>query len=113
LAVLGWQGKNKAKARQKQGKFMAVELSKEDRKQAMDSIERYFQEYMEEKIGNIAAIGLLDFILREIGPSIFNKGVAVAQAHMAARVADLDIDIHEETFAYWQTAGKKKSLPSK
>lgn len=92
---------------------MAIELSKEDRKQAMDSIERYFQQNRDEKIGNIAAMGLLDFILQEIGPSIYNKAVATVQAHLAARVADLDIDIHEETFAYWQTTGKKKSLRSK
>lgn len=88
---------------------MAIELSKEDRKQAMDSIERYFRENMEEKIGNIAAMGLLDFILKEIGPSIYNKAVGDAQVHLTARVADLDIDIHEETFGYWQSSGKNKT----
>jgi uncharacterized protein (DUF2164 family) len=92
---------------------MAIELSKEDRKQAMDSIERYFQETKDEKIGNIAAIGLLDFILQEIGPSLYNKAVVAAQVHLAARVADLDIDIHEETFGYWQASGKKKSRQPK
>lgn len=38
---------------------MSIELSKEDRKEAIASIERYFREHMEEKIGNVAASGLL------------------------------------------------------
>ena len=40
---------------------MTIELSKEDRAQAVASIERYFRENMEEKIGNIAAGALLGF----------------------------------------------------
>ncbi|MDB5847009.1 MAG: hypothetical protein JWP29_761, partial [Rhodoferax sp.] len=34
---------------------MTIEISKEARKEAIESIERYFRENMEEKIGNIAA----------------------------------------------------------
>ena len=52
---------------------MSIELSKEDRAQAIASIERYFLENMEEKIGNIAAGGLLGFVLEEIGPSIYKS----------------------------------------
>ena len=36
-----------------------IELSKEDRQQAIASIERYFQQNMQEKIGNVAAGGFL------------------------------------------------------
>lgn len=54
---------------------MTIELSKDDRERAIASIERFFRENMEEKIGNIAAGGLLGFFLEEIGPSIYNKGV--------------------------------------
>ena len=42
---------------------MTIELSKEVRHQAISSIERYFMENMEEKIGNIAAGALLGFFL--------------------------------------------------
>ena len=40
---------------------MTIELNKEARKVAIASIERYFQENMEERIGNIAAGALLSF----------------------------------------------------
>ncbi len=79
-----------------------IELSKEDRQQAMASIERYFRQNMEEPIGNIAAGGLLSFFLEEIGPSIYNKGVADAQERLQARVSELDFEVHEEAFSYWR-----------
>ena len=81
---------------------MPIELSKEDRQQAVSSIERYFRENMEEKIGNIAAGGLLSFFLDEIGPSIYNRGVADAQERLQARVAELDFEVHEDEFVYWR-----------
>jgi uncharacterized protein (DUF2164 family) len=81
---------------------MAIELSKEDREQAMASIERYFREHMEQKIGNVAAGGLLGFFLEEVGPSIYNKAVADAQERLQARVAELDFEVHEQEFGYWR-----------
>jgi uncharacterized protein (DUF2164 family) len=87
---------------------MTIELSKEDRQQAIASIERYFREHMEEKIGNVAAGGLLGFFLEEIGPSIYNRGVADAQERMQARVADLDFEVHEDEFGYWRKYQKKR-----
>ena len=90
---------------------MAIELTREDRSQAIASIERYFQEHMEEKIGNVAAGGLLGFLLEEIGPSIYNQGVAAAQERMQARVAELDFEVHEEEFGYWRKVDKRKAKP--
>jgi uncharacterized protein (DUF2164 family) len=87
---------------------MAIELTKEDRQQAIASIERYFREHMEEKIGNVAAGGLLGFILEEIGPSIYNRGVADAQERIQARVADLDFEVHEEAFGYWRKHDRQR-----
>ena len=52
---------------------MPIELPDQARKEAIASIERYFRENMEEKIGNVAASGLLGFFLEEFGPSIYNK----------------------------------------
>ena len=85
---------------------MTIELTKEDRVQAIASIERYFRENMEEKIGNVAAGGLLGFILEEIGPCIYNKAIVDAQERMQARVSDLDFEVHEEEFSYWRKYDK-------
>jgi uncharacterized protein (DUF2164 family) len=87
---------------------MAIVISKEAQKEAITSIERYFREHMDEPIGNVAAGGLLNFMLEEIGPLAYNKGVADAQERMAIRVSELDIDIHEDAFQYWRKADKRR-----
>jgi len=81
---------------------MPIELDKPVRDQAIASIQRYFEQHMDDKIGNIAAGALLGFFLEEIGPTIYNKGVADAQAAIQARVAEIDIEVHQDEFGYWQ-----------
>jgi uncharacterized protein (DUF2164 family) len=57
---------------------------------------------MDDEIGNIAAGGLLGFVLEEIGPVIYNKAVADVQERLQIRVADLEFEVHEEEFQYWR-----------
>lgn len=85
---------------------MSLELNKSDRAQAIASIERYFREQMEEPIGNVTAGALLGFFVTEIGPCLYNQGVADAQERMAARVAELDFEVHAPEFAYWKGADR-------
>ncbi len=87
---------------------MTIELSKEVRKEAIVSIERYFHTEMDEKIGNIAAAALLNFMLEEIGPSIYNQAVADVQERLQTRVAELDIEVHEDEFQYWRKAERQR-----
>ena len=81
---------------------MAIDLEKDAREQAVISIQRYFAENMDEKIGNIAASGLLGFFLDEIGPSIYNQAVRDVQERLSIRVAEVDMDVHEDEFTYWR-----------
>lgn len=87
---------------------MTIEISREARKEAVASIERYFQENMEERIGNIAAAALLGFFLDEIGPLVYNKAVADVQERLSARVMELDIEFHEDEFSYWRKVEKQR-----
>lgn len=87
---------------------MSIELTKEDRAQAIASIERYFKENMEEPIGNVAAGGLLGFFLEEIGPAVYNKAVADVQERLQTRIAELDFEIHEDEFVYWRRFERSK-----
>jgi uncharacterized protein (DUF2164 family) len=85
---------------------MTIDLSKEVRKEAVTSIERYFKEDMDENIGNITAAALLNFFLDEVGPSIYNKAVADVQQRLQAQIIDLDIEVHEDEFQYWRKKRK-------
>ena len=81
---------------------MAIELNKDARAEAIKSIERYFKDNMDEPIGNIAAGGLLNFFVEEIGPVIYNQAVAQVQERLQARIAELDLEVHEDEFQYWR-----------
>lgn len=90
---------------------MTIELTKDVRKAAIESIERYFLKNMDEEIGSIAAGGLLGFMLEEIGPSIYNQAVLDVQERIQARVAEVDIDVHEDEFRYWRKFDKPRRAP--
>ena len=80
---------------------MSITLNKESRATAVTSIERYFKDELDEKIGNIRAAALLNFFLEEIGPSIYNQAVADVQERLIGRVTEVDIECHEDEFGYW------------
>lgn len=71
---------------------LMIELTKDARKEAVASIERYFRENMEERIGNIAAGALLNFFMKEVGPTIYNKAVLNVQERLQARLSEIDIE---------------------
>ena len=87
---------------------MPVEIPKEARQQAIGSIERYFLENRDEKIGNIAAGALLGYFLEEVAPLVYNQAVADVQERLQMRVSELDIDHHEEPFGYWRKFDKAR-----
>jgi uncharacterized protein (DUF2164 family) len=80
---------------------MAITLSPEIRKQLLVSIKRYVTENLDEEIGDLKAGLLLDYCLKEIGPSVYNQAIADAQSYFTGRVADLEGVCHEEEFGYW------------
>ena len=61
---------------------MPIELNREARAQAVASIERYFSEELDQRIGNIGAGALLSFFLEEIGPLVYNQAVSEVQERL-------------------------------
>lgn len=85
---------------------MTIEIPKEARAQAIASIERWFQDHRDERIGNVTAGALLGYFLEEIGPLVYNRAVADVQERLQARIAEIDIEIHEDEFQYWRKHDK-------
>ena len=81
---------------------MTIKLSEEIRQRLIGSIQRYCAEHMDEPVGDLKAALLLDFCVREIGPSIYNQAILDAQSHLQDKVAEMDGDCHEAEFAYWR-----------
>ena len=86
----------------------ALELPKQARTEAIASLQRYFQEEMPEPLGDLPAGLFLNFILEEIGPVIYNRAIADAQARLASRVSDLSGELYADEFQYWPRHDAKR-----
>ena len=90
--------------------MISIELSKQARADAIASLQRYFQENLSEPIGDLPAGLLLNFILEEIGPSIYNHAIEEAQSHLQQRVSDLNGELYADEFQYWiKTDAKRRN----
>jgi uncharacterized protein (DUF2164 family) len=87
---------------------MKIEIPEQARADAIASIQRYFEENMPEPIGNLPAGLLLDFFVEEVGPAIYNRAVADAQARLAVRVSDLSGELYVDEFQYWPRADARR-----
>ncbi len=83
---------------------MTIELSPETTMQLNASIKRFVAEHLDQDIGDLKAGLLLDYCLREIGPAIYNRAIADAQAYFQGRVVDLEGACYEKEFTYWAAA---------
>jgi uncharacterized protein (DUF2164 family) len=90
---------------------MAVELADETRKHALASLKRYCNDDLDVEVTDLQAIALLDFMLKEIAPSVYNAAVADAQTFLRDRLSDLEATCAEPEFAYWPkgTSVRRKS----
>ncbi len=80
---------------------MAVVLPDDEKKQALASLRRYCTENLAPDLGDIEVAALLEFFLKEIGPSVYNGAVSDAQTYLRDRVADLEGTCYEPEFVYW------------
>lgn len=81
---------------------MSVELPKDTVDKIIGSIRRYFASQLDQEIGELQAKLLFDFLMQEIGPSIYNAAITDAQTYMRDRVADIDGVCFLPEFGYWQ-----------
>jgi len=76
-------------------------LKPETKKQLIASIRRYAAEELELDIGDLKAGSLLEYALKEIGPSIYNQAILDAQTFIQERALDLESIFSQKEFTYW------------
>jgi uncharacterized protein (DUF2164 family) len=87
---------------------MPITLDKETTNRSLSSLRRYCAEELDLELRELPAELFLEFILKEIGPSIYNSAMGDAQSFLRDRVADLEDACHEPEFQYWErSAGKR------
>ena len=86
---------------------MQITLSDENRKKAIASLRRYASEELDHELNELPAQLFLEFIVREIGPLVYNAAIADAQAYFRDRAADVEGVLYAPEFTYWQKSGKR------
>ena len=87
--------------------MITLELDEQQRSAAVASLKRYFEENLE-PLGELPAGLLLNFVLEEIGPVIYNRAIADAQTRLTQRVADLSGELYGDEFQYWPRYDAKR-----
>jgi uncharacterized protein (DUF2164 family) len=81
---------------------MAIKLEKETQKRLVGSIKRFYAEEMEDEIGDLKTMRLLEFFLRELGPNIYNQAIADAQKYFLDKAEDLGDAYYVPEFDFWK-----------
>ena len=68
---------------------MEIELTKEVREVLVENLKRYYWNERDEELNSLGAELLLDFIINDIGPYIYNKAIEDSYAYMNERIEDL------------------------
>jgi uncharacterized protein (DUF2164 family) len=80
---------------------MTIKLKTETQARFIASIKRYFAENLDDDIGDLKASLLLEFVMREMGPTIYNQAVADAQLRVQDMISELDTACYESDLGHW------------
>lgn len=86
---------------------MSIELTKEESAEIIPSLQRYFREEMDEELSDMRTKFLLNYIMQEIAPFAYNRGIQDAENYFRARVEELPSTCFEEGLTYWVPKKKK------
>jgi uncharacterized protein (DUF2164 family) len=73
---------------------MKVNIPKETKEQMVHKIQEYFVYERSEEIGELGAQILLDFMISELGPYIYNQGVKDAKAVVEQKTVSIEEDLY-------------------
>lgn len=76
----------------------SITIADDARKQAIATLREYCAEDMDVEIGDLKAELLLDFILTELGPTIYNQAIADARTFFEERAGDLAALCYHQEF---------------
>ena len=68
---------------------MEIELTKEVREIFIENLKRYYFKERDEELSDLGAELLMDFIVNDLGPYIYNKAVEDSYVYMNERIEDL------------------------
>ncbi|NIK75830.1 uncharacterized protein (DUF2164 family) [Paenibacillus castaneae] len=74
--------------------MVPLKLPKEHKLQIASGIQDYFQIEFDQEIGQLAAENVLDFMLKELSPYVYNQALADARKAIEQKMVALDEEIY-------------------
>jgi uncharacterized protein (DUF2164 family) len=81
---------------------MSLELTTQESQEAMHSLKRYFTAELDVELSELKAKLLLDYLMKELAPLAYNRGVADAESFFRNKLEDLTATCFEPGLTYWQ-----------
>jgi uncharacterized protein (DUF2164 family) len=80
---------------------MPLELDPHETREIVASLQRYFEKELESELSDLRAKLLLEYILQEIAPFAYNRGVKDAETFVRTKLDDLTGTCFEDGLTYW------------
>lgn len=74
--------------------MIVLKLPLEEKKVLIGNIQAYFETERGETIGDLAADSVLEFMIKELGPVIYNQALRDARSVVAAQVERIEEEIY-------------------
>jgi uncharacterized protein (DUF2164 family) len=73
---------------------MILKMPREQKIQIISLVQQYFREERDEEIGDLAAEFLMDFMMKQISPFIYNQAINDVQSIVSQKMALLEEDVY-------------------
>ena len=81
---------------------MAIELTKQEIADVIPSIQKFFREELDEELSEMRAGFLLNYVMKEIAPFAYNRGVKDAESYFRVKLEDLSATCFEDGLTFWK-----------
>ncbi|MFD1676610.1 DUF2164 domain-containing protein [Alicyclobacillus fodiniaquatilis] len=74
--------------------MLVLRIPREQKELFINNIQAYFETEKSERIGTLAAENLLDFMLKQLGPVIYNQAISDARSVVMQQMERVDEEIY-------------------
>jgi len=79
---------------------MRIRLTDDRRERMLRSIRKFFDEKLDQQLGEFAAERILEFFVKELGAPVYNQAIQDARAFLQGKLDDLDVEFYEPDEPY-------------
>ncbi|GGG86668.1 DUF2164 domain-containing protein [Paenibacillus radicis (ex Gao et al. 2016)] len=88
--------------------MMKLKLEREQKEALVERVQSFFELERDESIGTIAAEQLLDYMLAELGPYVYNQAITDARKTVTERLQSVEDELYalEQSVSVKRTRGR-------